>query len=257
MACGEMTLAEFTGFLAGVLQQTSAVLRAGAVQYAFMDWRHISEIAGGGPGQRPGALEPVRLEQGLRRHGLASTARSTNSSSCSSSPARPTKTTCSSGALAATAPMSGTCRAARPPCRPSLQLHATPKPVALIAEAIRDASSRNDIVLDAFSGSGTTIIAAAKTGRRARVHRARPALCRCQRAALAGLVGSGSGACHDRPHLRTDPGAARWRARDRGDRAGDAGLHDAVRASRTTRAGGAEGLGAPAPARCAVIGGGP
>ncbi len=53
--------------------------------------------------------------------------------------------------------------------RKELQLHPTPKPVALVADAIRDASNRNDIVLDAFSGSGTTIIAAAKTGRRARV----------------------------------------------------------------------------------------
>lgn len=37
----------------------------------------------------------------------------------------------------------------------------------MIADAIRDVSPRNGIVLDAFSGSGTTIIAAAKTGRRA------------------------------------------------------------------------------------------
>jgi hypothetical protein len=53
--------------------------------------------------------------------------------------------------------------------REELNLHATPKPVSLIAEAIRDCSQRGDIVLDAFSGSGTTIIAAAKTGRRAYV----------------------------------------------------------------------------------------
>ena len=53
--------------------------------------------------------------------------------------------------------------------RKELELHPTPKPVALVADAIRDASDRNDLVLDAFSGSGTTLIAAAKTGRRARV----------------------------------------------------------------------------------------
>jgi DNA modification methylase len=50
-----------------------------------------------------------------------------------------------------------------------LALHSTPKPVALVADAIRDCTSRGDIVLDAFSGSGTTIIAAARTGRQARV----------------------------------------------------------------------------------------
>jgi tRNA/tmRNA/rRNA uracil-C5-methylase (TrmA/RlmC/RlmD family) len=36
----------------------------------------------------------------------------------------------------------------------------------MIADAVRDVTSRNDIVLDAFSGSGTTIIACAKVGRR-------------------------------------------------------------------------------------------
>jgi hypothetical protein len=36
----------------------------------------------------------------------------------------------------------------------------------MIADAVRDASNRNDIVLDSFSGSGTTIIASAKVGRR-------------------------------------------------------------------------------------------
>ena len=53
--------------------------------------------------------------------------------------------------------------------RKELELHPTPKPVGLLAEAIRDVSNRGDIVLDCFSGSGSTIIAAAKTGRLARV----------------------------------------------------------------------------------------
>lgn len=47
-------------------------------------------------------------------------------------------------------------------------MHPTVKPVALVADAIRDCSKRNGIVLDAFSGSGTTIIAAEQTGRKAR-----------------------------------------------------------------------------------------
>ena len=48
-----------------------------------------------------------------------------------------------------------------------LALHPTVKPVALVADAIMDCSKRNGIVLDSFGGSGTTIIAAEKTGRRA------------------------------------------------------------------------------------------
>ena len=40
------------------------------------------------------------------------------------------------------------------------------KPVALVADAIKDCSHRSGIVLDAFAGSGTTLVAAEKTGRR-------------------------------------------------------------------------------------------
>jgi DNA modification methylase len=47
-----------------------------------------------------------------------------------------------------------------------LALHPTVKPVAMIADAIMDCSARNDIILDAFLGSGSTLIAAERTGRR-------------------------------------------------------------------------------------------
>jgi DNA modification methylase len=47
-----------------------------------------------------------------------------------------------------------------------LELHPTVKPVAMVADAILDCSARGDIVLDAFLGSGTTVIAAERTGRR-------------------------------------------------------------------------------------------
>lgn len=45
--------------------------------------------------------------------------------------------------------------------------HPTVKPVALVADAIRDCTTRGDLVLDPFMGSGTTILAAERTGRRA------------------------------------------------------------------------------------------
>jgi DNA modification methylase len=47
-----------------------------------------------------------------------------------------------------------------------LSLHPTVKPVAMIADAIKDVSKRNGIILDPFGGSGSTLIAAHKTGRR-------------------------------------------------------------------------------------------
>ena len=48
-------------------------------------------------------------------------------------------------------------------------LHPTAKPCAMVADMIRDCSKRNGIILDPFSGSGTTVIAAERTGRIARV----------------------------------------------------------------------------------------
>lgn len=47
----------------------------------------------------------------------------------------------------------------------ALALHPTVKPVAMFADAILDCSNRGDIVLDAFLGSGTTLLAAERTGR--------------------------------------------------------------------------------------------
>jgi DNA modification methylase len=48
-----------------------------------------------------------------------------------------------------------------------LAMHPTVKPVALVEDAIKDCSRRNGLVLDPFAGSGTVLIAAERTGRRA------------------------------------------------------------------------------------------
>lgn len=58
-----------------------------------------------------------------------------------------------------------------------LALHPTVKPVALVADAIRDCSHRGELVLDVFGGSGTTLIAAEKIGRCARLLELDPAYC--------------------------------------------------------------------------------
>jgi DNA modification methylase len=49
-----------------------------------------------------------------------------------------------------------------------LAMHPTVKPVAMVADAIKDCSKRGSLILDPFCGSGTILIAAEKTGRRAR-----------------------------------------------------------------------------------------
>jgi DNA modification methylase len=56
-------------------------------------------------------------------------------------------------------------------------MHPTVKPVALVADAIRDCSRRGDIVLDIFGGSGTTLIAAETCGRQARLLEYEPRYC--------------------------------------------------------------------------------
>ena len=50
-----------------------------------------------------------------------------------------------------------------------LAMHPTVKPVAMVADAVRDCSRRGDIVLDSFGGSGTTLIACERTHRKARL----------------------------------------------------------------------------------------
>jgi DNA modification methylase len=56
-------------------------------------------------------------------------------------------------------------------------MHPTVKPVALIADAIMDCTRRDELVLDPFAGSGSTLIAAHQTGRRARLIEYDPAYC--------------------------------------------------------------------------------
>ena len=58
-----------------------------------------------------------------------------------------------------------------------LAIHPTVKPVALVADAIRDCSRRGDLVLDSFGGSGTTLIACERTGRKARLIEIDPIYC--------------------------------------------------------------------------------
>jgi DNA modification methylase len=61
--------------------------------------------------------------------------------------------------------------------REALAMHPTVKPVAMVADAMKDCSRRGGIILDAFCGSGTILIAAQKTGRRARAIEIDPIYC--------------------------------------------------------------------------------
>ena len=52
--------------------------------------------------------------------------------------------------------------------RGDLALHPTVKPAGMVADAIKDVTRQGDLVLDTFLGSGTTLIAAERAGRRFR-----------------------------------------------------------------------------------------
>jgi hypothetical protein len=58
-----------------------------------------------------------------------------------------------------------------------LAMHPTVKPVAMLADAIRDVTKRGAVVLDPFAGSGSTLIAAEKIGRQARCIEYEPKYC--------------------------------------------------------------------------------
>ena len=76
--------------------------------------------------------------------------------------------------------MSGNMRGSTPSAAgrlDELAMHPTVKPVAMLADAIRDVTKRGAVVLDPFAGSGSTLIAAEKTGRQARCIEYEPRYC--------------------------------------------------------------------------------
>lgn len=168
MASGEMSEAEFTAFLESVFTNLAGVSADGALNYICMDWRHLSEILTAG---RRVYAELKNLCVWCKTNGgMGSMYRSqhelvfvfkagkgmhTNNVELGRHGRYRTNVWTYAGANTF-----GKNRDAE------LALHPTVKPVALVADAIKDASKRGDIVLDAFAGSGTTLVAAAKTGRR-------------------------------------------------------------------------------------------
>jgi DNA modification methylase len=169
MASGEMSEAEFTDFLLQTFRRIGAYCRGGALIYSFMDWRHMSEILAAG---RAASLDLLNLCVWAKTNcGMGSLYRSrhelvfvfksgkdphTNSVQLGRFGRNRTNVWNSPGANSF----------ARSGARKQLESHPTVKPIALVADAMLDCTQRNDIVLDPYLGSGTTILAAERTGRR-------------------------------------------------------------------------------------------
>ena len=179
MAAGEMCQDEFTRFLTDVLGHMARVTLDGAIHFVCMDWRHMAELLAAGNtvydelknlivwAKTNGGMGTFYRSQhelifvfkkGRAAHintfGLGETGRYRTN--------------------VWTYPGINTFRNGRDD---ELAMHPTVKPVALVADAIKDVSRRSDIVLDTFGGSGTTLIAAEKTGRRARLMELDPIYC--------------------------------------------------------------------------------
>ncbi len=168
MAVGEMTPEQFTDFLVEVFGNLARFSIDGSLHYICMDWRHTWELTSAGRDVYS-ELKNVCVWN-KDNGGMGSFYRSkhefiylykkgkaphTNNVALGRYGRHRTNVWDYPGV-----------NSLRKGQRDALQMHPTVKPVALVADAIRDASNRGDIVLDCFGGSGTTLIAAEKTGRR-------------------------------------------------------------------------------------------
>lgn len=167
MGSGEMTTEQFTHFLTISFQHLTQHSRRGSIHYICMDWRHLKEILAAGQevyselknlcvwnkdNAGMGSLYRSKHELILVfQNGLA---RLQNNVNLGVNGRYRTNVWDYPG-------MSST----RKGRMQELAMHPTVKPLALIADAIRDCSKRKDVVLDPFVGSGTTILAAHRTGR--------------------------------------------------------------------------------------------
>jgi DNA modification methylase len=179
MGVGEMSSEAFTGFLQTTLGGAAASCRDGAIAFVFMDWRHMGELLAAGRtvfSELKNLCIWNKTNGGMgsfyrSKHELVfvfkvGVAPHTNTFELGDSGRYRTNVWDYAGV--------NTLRHGR---MEDLALHPTIKPVALVADAIRDCSRRNEIVLDPFGGSGTTLIAAERTGRQARLVEFDPAYC--------------------------------------------------------------------------------
>ena len=168
-ASGEMSPPQFTGFLAKSLSLCAKHSTDGAIHFTFMDWRHIGELLAAGE-QAFDELKNMCVWV-KNNAGQGSFYRSQHELVLvfkhGSAPHLNTFGLGSGGRSRSNVWRYSGVNAFRAGRMDELKMHPTVKPVAMIADAMRDCSRRGSIVLDAFAGSGTTIIAAEMIGRRA------------------------------------------------------------------------------------------
>jgi DNA modification methylase len=170
MASGEMGRAQFIDFLTRICRQLKRFSQPGAINYICMDWRHAAEMLAAGNEIYP---ELKNICVWVKHNaGMGSFYRSQHEMIFVYKSGRQShRNNIQLGKHGRHRTNVWSYRAANDFGRPTdegnlLQLHPTVKPVAMVADAILDCSSRGDVVLDPFLGSGTTLIAAERVGRR-------------------------------------------------------------------------------------------
>jgi DNA modification methylase len=171
MASGEMSEGQFTAFLETALGHLAAYSADGSIHFICMDWRHMFELLAAARGvyaELKNLCVWNKTNGGMgslyrSKHELVfvfknGTAAHINNVELGRHGRYRTNVWDFAGI--------NTFGANR---MDELAMHPTVKPVALVADAIKDCTRRDGIVLDCFGGSGTTLIAAERTGRRARV----------------------------------------------------------------------------------------
>ena len=167
-ASGEMSEPAFSAFLERCLGNAVRVSRDGAVHYVCIDWRHVAELIATGRLTYGAMLNlcvwnKSNAGQGSfyrSQHELIGVFRTGEA---------PHQNNVELGRHGRnrsnvwTYPGVNSFGAGRDD---ALASHPTVKPVALVADAMRDCTTKGDLVLDPFLGSGTTLMAAEKIGRR-------------------------------------------------------------------------------------------
>ena len=170
MGCGEMSQAEFAHFLEAVFWRLAAHTVNGSIHQICMDWRHMPEMLTAGRAvytelknlciwnkNNAGMGSFYRSKHELVFVWKNGTAAHINTFELGQHGRTRSNVWDYAGV--------NTFRSGR---LEELAAHPTVKPVALVSDAIKDCSRRNGLVLDPFAGSGTVLIAAERTGRRAR-----------------------------------------------------------------------------------------
>ena len=191
MASGEMSSVEFQDFLCTTFRQMAKVSRSGAIHFICMDWRHVGELIGAGNeiySELKNICVWVKSNGGMgslyrSRHELVfvykvGKAKHSNNVQLGKHGRDRTNVWEYSGANSF-----GETR------DEDLAMHPTVKPLDMVKDAILDCSKRSGIILDAFGGSGTTLLAAHQTGRKGYLIEIDPAYCdvilkRCIKAGL-------------------------------------------------------------------------